>query len=272
MCPSANRWASYRQHIGGGPVDDRSPRLSSSRRRAPGFGTRVRRGGLWRRGLELHSVVHAVLGPPNPAGHAHRYEAIEPVAESFGDLDPRIDARVNDLAPGTPWTGFHHIEQIHWQKNTTAGTAALAQKLNDDVRTLQRKVAALSYQPAQLANGSVELLNEVATSKITGEEDRYSHTDLSDFQGNLEGSRLAFDLLRPALDAEGDRALGNTIAQRFGIVQSGLDRYRRRTPWPRLLAAPSRISSHPPGGERRSSRRARPRLWPPLSTGSNRSP
>ncbi len=81
-----------------------------------------------------------------------------------------------------------------------------------------------------LANGSVELLNEVATSKITGEEDRYSHTDLSDFQGNLEGARVAFDLLRPALAAEGDKALANTIAQRFAVVQRGLDKYRRHTP------------------------------------------
>ena len=158
------------------------------------------------------------------------YEAIEPVAESFSGLDAAIDARVNDVAPGTPWTGFHHIEQILWEKNTTAGTAALAKKLNDSVSTLQRKVATLSYQPAQLANGSVELLNEVATSKITGEEDRYSHTDLSDFQGNLEEARVAYDLLRPALVAEGDGTLASTIAQRFAVVQKGLNRYRRNTP------------------------------------------
>jgi iron uptake system component EfeO len=158
------------------------------------------------------------------------YEAIEPVAESFSGLDAAIDARINDVAPGTPWTGFHHLEQILWVKNTTAGTGALAKKLDGDVATLQRKVATLSYQPAQLANGSVELLNEVAQSKITGEEDRYSHTDLSDFQGNLEGAREAFDLLRPALVAEGNRALGDTIAQRFAVVQQNLDRYRRHTP------------------------------------------
>jgi iron uptake system component EfeO len=158
------------------------------------------------------------------------YEAIEPVAESFGDLDPRLDARVNDVAQGAPWTGFHHIEQILWVKNTTAGTGTLAKQLNADVATLQRKVRALAYQPAQLANGSVELLDEVAQSKITGEEDRYSHTDLSDFQGNLEGARKAFELLRPALVAEGDAALTHTIAQRFDTVQRSLDRYRRPTP------------------------------------------
>lgn len=49
----------------------------------------------------------------------------------------------------------------------------------------------LQLEPAQIANGSVELLNEVSVSKITGEEDRYSYTDLSDFNYNLAGSKAA---------------------------------------------------------------------------------
>jgi iron uptake system component EfeO len=158
------------------------------------------------------------------------YEAIEPVAESFGDLDPEIDARVNDVASPAQWTGFHRIEQILWERGTTAGTAPYATKLLADVTTLDGKVRTLTFQPAQLANGAVELLDEVASSKITGEEDRYSHTDLSDFAGNLAGARTAFELLRPGLVARGDGALAATIAARFASVQRGLDAYRRSTP------------------------------------------
>jgi iron uptake system component EfeO len=158
------------------------------------------------------------------------YEAIEPVAESFGNLDPEIDARINDVDDPVAWTGFHRIEQILWVERTTDGTNALGAKLLTDVGTLQRRVRTLSFQPAQLANGGVELLNEVAGSKITGEEDRYSHTDLSDFQGNLTGARVAFDLLRPALVRRGDATLARTIATRFATVQKGLDRYKRSTP------------------------------------------
>jgi iron uptake system component EfeO len=158
------------------------------------------------------------------------YEAIEPVAESFGNLDPEIDARINDVDDPAAWTGFHRIEQILWVKRTTDGTNALGAKLLTDVETLQRRVRTLSFQPAQLANGGVELLNEVAGSKITGEEDRYSHTDLSDFQGNLTGARVAFDLLRPALVERGDATLARTIGARFATVQQGLDRYKRSTP------------------------------------------
>ena len=157
------------------------------------------------------------------------YETVEPVAESFGDLDPEIDARINDVPDVKDWTGFHRIERTLWQAGTTQGTEPYASKLSSDVKTLQRKVKTIELQPAQIANGSVELLNEVANSKITGEEDRYSHTDLSDFQGNLEGSRKAFVVLRPALRSEGDEALVKTIDERFAAVQKGLDRYRRNT-------------------------------------------
>jgi iron uptake system component EfeO len=154
------------------------------------------------------------------------YEAIEPVAESFGDLDPEIDARVNDVAGSAKWTGFHRIEKTLWEKQTTAGTGPYATKLLDDVTELHRRVGTLDVQPAQLANGAVELLNEVAGSKITGEEDRYSHTDLSDFAGNLEGARRAFDLLRPVLVSGGSGELASTIDTRFDTVSQSLGRYK----------------------------------------------
>ena len=92
------------------------------------------------------------------------------------------------------------------------------------------KVRTIQLQPAQLANGAVELMNEVANSKITGEEDRYSHTDLSDFQGNLSGSEKAFDLLVPALKQTGNGTLATTIQTRFAAVQRTLDHYKRSTP------------------------------------------
>jgi iron uptake system component EfeO len=154
------------------------------------------------------------------------YERIEPVAESFGSLDPAIDARVNDVATGQRWTGFHRIEQALWVRGTTRGMAPYADKLDEDIRKLEQKVDAASYQPAQLANGAVELLNEVSKSKITGEEERYSHTDLVDFQANVDGARQAFVLLRPVLD-ERDAALARTVSTRFGGVTTALAPYRR---------------------------------------------
>jgi FTR1 family protein len=149
------------------------------------------------------------------------YETIEPVAESFGNLDPEIDARVNDVEKGTPWTGFHKIEQGLWVKDSTKGLEPIADKLLADVKRLQAKTKGLTYQPEELANGANGLLDEVSASKITGEEDRYSHTDLSDFEANVEGSESAFGLLAPAL-RKTDAQLATTIAARFDAVNAEL--------------------------------------------------
>jgi iron uptake system component EfeO len=155
------------------------------------------------------------------------YEAIEPIAESFGDLDPEIDARVNDVADKASWTGFHRIEQILFTRKTTKGTERYADKLLADVKDLQSKIAGLDLQASQIANGAVGLLDEVSASKITGEEDRYSHTDLTDFQANFDGARKAFETLKPALEERGDAALVKQIDERIAAVQTGLDKYRR---------------------------------------------
>jgi iron uptake system component EfeO len=149
------------------------------------------------------------------------YETIEPVAESFGGLDPAIDARVNDVAKGDDWTGFHRLEQALWVKHSTKGMGPVADRLLADVKRLQTKVEGLTYQPQEMTNGANGLLDEVSASKITGEEDRYSHTDLSDFAANVDGSQTTFGLLAPAL-REKDPALATRIAARFAAVNHAL--------------------------------------------------
>jgi iron uptake system component EfeO len=154
------------------------------------------------------------------------YEEVEPVAESFGDLDPQIDARADDVDDPAQWTGFHRIEKALWEDKSLAGMAPVADKLDADVAKLKEQVATATYQPAQLANGATELLNEVASSKITGEEDRYSHTDLSDFKANIAGGKAAYDLLVPALQKL-DPTLAGTVSQRFADVQDALKPYQQ---------------------------------------------
>jgi FTR1 family protein len=149
------------------------------------------------------------------------YETIEPVAESFGTLDPDIDARVNDVKPGEKWTGFHRIEKALWVDDTTKGMGPIADKLLADVKDLEARTEALTYQPDEIANGANGLLGEVATSKITGEEDRYSHTDLYDFEANVVGAKASVDLLGAALRAR-NPALAATIARQFAAVQAEL--------------------------------------------------
>jgi iron uptake system component EfeO len=153
------------------------------------------------------------------------YEAIEPVAESFGDLDPAIDAREGDTEPGVEWTGFHVLEKHLWVDNNISGDKALADKLDEDIKKLDELVKGVELQPLEIANGAKELLDEVATSKITGEEDRYSHTDLWDFAANLAGAKAAVDTLRPAL-SERDAALMSDVDTEFDNVVKLLNTHK----------------------------------------------
>jgi iron uptake system component EfeO len=156
------------------------------------------------------------------------YERIEPVAESFTagavQLDPAIDAREGDV-PAAKWTGFHRIEKGLFQVKSTRGLAPYGTGLLANTQKLEELVETLTYQPAELANGAVELLDEVSKSKITGEEERYSHIDLLDFQANVEGAEQAFANLQPGL-AKIDPALAKTVTDAFANVEAMLDRYR----------------------------------------------
>ncbi|MET7337476.1 iron uptake system protein EfeO [Nonomuraea sp. NPDC005650] len=158
------------------------------------------------------------------------WERIEPVAEIFGDLDPAIDAREADLADGEEWTGFHRIEKDLWIKKDISKDGAIADKLIADVKTIVDKSNAAELTPLNLANGAKELLDEVATGKITGEEDIWSHTDLWDFDANLEGSKAAVQSLRPVLE---DRApdLVKTLDEKFAAAEAALGAHQKGDGW-----------------------------------------
>jgi iron uptake system component EfeO len=154
------------------------------------------------------------------------YERIEPVAESFGDLDPKIDARENDVEPGQTWTGFHVLEKTLWTGGDLAAAGPVAEQLKADVGDLAARVQTLDLKPLDLANGALGLLDEIAKSKITGEEDRYSHTDLWDFEANLEGSEQAIRSLPPVI-AERDAALASALDEQFEAAETALEQYRQ---------------------------------------------
>jgi iron uptake system component EfeO len=157
------------------------------------------------------------------------WERIEPIAARLGDYDPNIDAREGDV-PEDEWRGFHRIEQALWERNTTEGQEEYARQLQQDVEDLQGEISSLELEPVDLVTGSVELLNEVSASKITGEEERYSHTDLYDIQANVEGSEAAFEELKEPL-GEVDPTLASNVEQRFDSVYTELEPYRRGEGW-----------------------------------------
>ncbi|MDT5210240.1 MAG: iron uptake system component EfeO [Mycobacterium sp.] len=157
------------------------------------------------------------------------YERIEPVAESFpNDLDPRVDLREADLEPGQKWTGFHRLEKDLWVTGLQPDTNAMADQLMADVKELDAGVKSPDYKidSTQIAGGAQGLLDEISRSKITGEEDIFSHTDLWDFKANVEGSQTAVASVRPILD-ERNADLGKKVDQRFTEVEALLEKYRQ---------------------------------------------
>jgi iron uptake system component EfeO len=159
------------------------------------------------------------------------YEKIEPVAESFqvgtDNIDTDIDVRAGDI-PAAQWRGFHRIEKALFADHTLTGMAAYGDKLVADIKRLQGLTTGLAYQPTELANGAQELLDEVASTKITGEEERYSHIDLLDFANNDEGAEQAFAQLQPALQKI-DPTLTSTIQNAFAALDKLVDTYRTGT-------------------------------------------
>ncbi|WP_068261040.1 iron uptake system protein EfeO [Janibacter limosus] len=161
------------------------------------------------------------------------WERIETVAESFGDLDPKMDAREADLEPGQKWTGWHRIEKDLWPEEakdytalTDAERTTYGQDLLKNTKTLDKRIQKMTFTIDQIANGSRGLLEEVATGKVTGEEEIWSHTDLWDFQANVDGAKVGYDGVRPILVAKGEKDLAKQLDARFEELQKLLDQHK----------------------------------------------
>lgn len=156
------------------------------------------------------------------------YETIEPIAELFSDLDAAIDSRVDDHEKGVAaedFTGFHRLEYALFDQHTTQGQGAIADKLIADVKDLQNRIATLTFPPEKVVGGAAALLEEVAATKVSGEEDRYSHTDLYDFQGNIDGAQKIFELFRTHLAAQ-DQGFVAKVDKNFATVNGLLAKYK----------------------------------------------
>lgn len=159
--------------------------------------------------------------------HEH-YERIEPIAELFNDLDGSMDSREDDFekkAEDPGFTGFHRLEKGLFADHSTAGLALFADKLTADTAELQKRLSGLTITPKSMVGGAAELIEEVASKKISGEEDRYSRTDLVDFQANVDGAQKIVALLDPLMQKH-DPALVTRVKANFGKVDAVLGKYK----------------------------------------------
>ncbi|WP_052462596.1 iron uptake system protein EfeO [Nigerium massiliense] len=175
-----------------------------------------------------------------PTARQH-YERIEPTAEAFGikeagDLDVALDQREVDYqAAGTTsreWSGWHVLEKDLWRPSGYQGLSQaegvkVADKLSADTKTLYGLVYSddFTVNLDDISNGAIGLLEEVATSKITGEEEAFSHTDLWDFQANVEGAKVAFGNVEKLAEKK-DPELTQQLKTRFAAMQAELDTFK----------------------------------------------
>lgn len=155
------------------------------------------------------------------------YEKVEPIAELFADLDVSIDARADDYEKGEAdpaFTGFHRIEYGLWVEGKTDAILGTADGLLKDVTELNDRIAALTFPPEVVVGGAAALMEEVAATKISGEEDRYSRTDLWDFDANFEGAEKIYDLFKPLVD---DKDFVAKVDANFVAVDEVLAKYRK---------------------------------------------
>jgi len=146
------------------------------------------------------------------------YERIEPVAEVWGSLDTSIDGRwENPVTVKSQFTGFHRLEQMLWQDNSRSGAPAMCAGLVKHEQQLLTLVSKAQYNPLEMAAGATDLINEAGTAKISGEEERYSNTDLPVFAANVEASMKVVTLLQPYLRGK-DAGVVPLIQQRGAAV------------------------------------------------------
>ena len=156
------------------------------------------------------------------------YERSEPIAESFGESDVKIDYRLVDFKEEfkneDALVKLGTMNPTLWEQNTTKGTEKYADELVNDIKELKAKIATIEVTPDLMVTGAIDLLNEVSTQKITGEEEVFSHTDLYDFRANIEGAQKIFELFRPKLEKK-DAKLVTTLDTEFKAVNALLDKY-----------------------------------------------
>jgi iron uptake system component EfeO len=162
------------------------------------------------------------------ADSRYHWETIEPLAGLVASVDGAVDSRVDDFASvdDPAWTGWHRLEYMLWEQGKlTSLSTKYANQLDRDLAALPHKLEKLDMTADDVATGAAGLIEEVSEGKITGEEDRYSHTDLYDLAANVNGSFRAFQTYEPVLLSV-DKPLELKIEQAFLDAKALLGHYQ----------------------------------------------
>lgn len=157
------------------------------------------------------------------------YQRLAPAAQRLAELDNQINARADYFEKreqDPAFVGFHRLEYALFQQRNLDDVTPIAQRLLADVTTLKQQLLAQSLPPEQLVSILVRNLNSLAEVRAgSGEEERYSHSDLNGFAANAQTARKVVDLLRPMLSKSSADVLGN-IDQAMSDFDNQLNAYK----------------------------------------------
>ncbi|HEX2911888.1 MAG TPA: EfeM/EfeO family lipoprotein [Chloroflexia bacterium] len=157
----------------------------------------------------------------------YQFEQVEFLVQAFKDFNIALDGRPEDMVLGENdphWTGFHPLEKAIYQDGRLDDhTDQLATQLVEDAKAFQAEidVRKLMIGPASALNGAASLIEEILVNKITGEEERYSHTDLNDFRANLSSARQLYEMFKPYVQKK-NLVLDTEIQDRFNAVEKSI--------------------------------------------------
>ncbi|WP_082706994.1 iron uptake system protein EfeO [Pseudomonas sp. EpS/L25] len=157
------------------------------------------------------------------------YQRLAATAQRFAELDNRLNARADyyeKREQDPAFGGFHRLEQGLFAANSTAGLEPVAARLQQDAVALRDALLGQSLPPEQLSGNAARLLHNLATTRISGEEERYSQLVLPGFAANLDGTRKIIDLLRPLL-SKGHQDLQQRLDSQVQAFATALGDQRR---------------------------------------------
>ncbi|MZQ87369.1 hypothetical protein GQF01_35150 [Paenibacillus sp. 5J-6] len=147
------------------------------------------------------------------------YERIEPIIETFSELDGVMDARVDDFKneKDPAFTGYHRIEYLLFVKKNVKDAEPFSARLVEDGKKMQQAIASTTIEASDFIAGVGELMEEAQSSKITGEEERWSGATVPVIRANVEGAQAIYDLVKGELKKK-DAALDEKISKSLAVV------------------------------------------------------
>lgn len=132
------------------------------------------------------------------------YKRIEGISGRIADLENRIDAVADYFEKreeDTGFSGFHRIEYGLFAKGSTDGLVPVADALIADVTALKARLKELKLAPEDLTANAVRQARRLAEDTVPRGDNRYGHTDITEFSANLDGMEKSVSLLYPLVEA-----------------------------------------------------------------------